>query len=95
MGTKKNRMRDVSKTPSHVVALYNHIPTESNLFNENEPDFIAPDAAVQLAMNKGEVFEVIGDLDWWLYVKSPNGENGYAPSVLTVPVNLGQLTPHE
>lgn len=96
MGRKKQNKANIFKNPNHVVALYDHIPTESDVFNDTEPDYIAPHDTVQLTVKKGEVFEVVGALDWWLYVKSKTlGESGYVPSVLMTPVRLEKLTNDE
>ncbi len=91
---KKNNKDTSQKAPTHVVALYDHLPTEDDIFNENEPSYITPDANVQLATKKGEIFEVTGDLDWWLFVKSQD-QTGYVPSYLMVPVKYDQLTADE
>ena len=91
---KKNNKDIPQKAPTHVVALYDHLPTKDDTFNENEPSYVAPDANVQLTMKKGEIFEVTGEIDWWLFVKSRE-ESGYVPSYLMVPVKYDKLTPDE
>ena len=91
---KKNKKDLVQKTPSHVVALYDHLPTEDDFFNNSEPSFVAPDTKVQLSMKKGQIFEVTGEIDWWLFVKY-HDEAGYVPSYLMVPVKYDKLTADE
>lgn len=81
----------VQKSPCHVVALYDYVPAEDDVFNEGEPSFVAPDASVHLTIKKGEIFEVTGEIDWWIYVKLKD-RAGYVPSYLTVPVKYDQLT---
>ena len=92
MGRKSKDMP--LKAPTHIVALYDHTPTQDDTFNENEPSYVTPDTNVQLLIKKGEIFEVTGEVDWWLFVKSQD-QSGYVPSYLTVPVKYDQLTPDE
>jgi hypothetical protein len=92
MGKKGKDM--VKKAPTHIVALYDHFPTEDDLFNLNEPSYVTPDTNVQLPMKKGQIFELTGEVDWWLFVKSQD-QTGYIPSYLTVPIEYDQLTADE
>ena len=92
---KKDIKAIEKKALTHAVALYNYVPTEDDIFNESEPTYIAPDASVQLTMRKGEIFKVTGELDWWLFVESPDQGHGYVPSYLLVPIKYDVLTGDE
>ncbi|XP_028401273.1 multidrug resistance-associated protein 1-like [Dendronephthya gigantea] len=89
---KKDMKAIPKKAPTHVVALYNYLPTEDDIFNESEPSYIAPDANVQLTIRKGDIFELTGELGWWLFVESSDHGHGYVPSYLMVPVKYDVLT---
>ncbi|XP_046853046.1 multidrug resistance-associated protein 1-like isoform X2 [Xenia sp. Carnegie-2017] len=69
----------------HVVALYDYFPGQSDITDVWYAQ--APHINTHLNFAKGDLFEVIGDVDWWLYVKTNDGESGYIPSLFTAPVN--------
>ena len=72
-----------------VIAVSDHNPSESDDLNREEVVFTAPDLSVQLSVQRGQKFEVLGrNVAWWLYVKSLDSkETGYIPSTCVVPLN--------
>ena len=81
----------ISKHPVHVVTLYDYVPGESNFVMGETSAMQAPHLDTHLSFLKGEIFKVTGDVDWWLYVTSNDGNTGYIPSVLTAPLNTDCL----
>ncbi|XP_028401657.1 multidrug resistance-associated protein 1-like [Dendronephthya gigantea] len=75
----------------HVVALYDHVPGESDIDLGDKWAIQSPHPDTQLSFLKGETFRVIGEVDWWLYVTSSDGKTGYIPSILTAPLNTNCL----
>ena len=89
-----SRERDIRNIPTHVmhlVALYDYVPGQSDIYLGDTWDFQAPHPDTHLSFSKGDTFTVIGDVDWWLYVTSSYDETGYVPSILTAPLNTDCL----
>lgn len=87
---RKNSRKEtasISSHPTHVVALYDYVPGQSDINVGDTWAIQAPHLDTHLSFLKGETFKVIGDVDWWLYVNSNEGKTGYIPSILTAPLN--------
>lgn len=82
---------DISSHLMHVVALYDHVPGQSDIDLGDKWAIQSPHPDTHLSFLKGETFRVIGEVDWWLYVTSSDGKTGYIPSILTAPLNTNCL----
>lgn len=81
--------------PTHVVALYDYVPGETEAADIGDTWSVAPHVSVQLTFLKGDTFKLIGDLDWWLYATSSSGKTGYIPSVFMAPLKNDCLNSEE
>lgn len=91
----ENNTRQSRMVPSHVVSLYGYIPGETEVADLGDTWSVAPHITMQLNFLKGETFELIGDLDWWLYVTSSTGKTGYIPSVFMAPLKTDRFNSWE
>jgi hypothetical protein len=82
----------ISNRQVHVVALYDYVPGENDPQLGETTALEAPHLDTQLSFLKGDIFEVTGEVDWWLYVTSSDGNTGYIPSVLMAPLNTECLS---
>ena len=81
-------MGEQAKKNLLVIAVAAHDPNQDDDLQAQEAVDTAPDISAQLAVKRGEKFEVLGrDVDWWLYVKYLGSEEkGYIPSTCVVPL---------
>lgn len=81
-------MEEQAKKNLLVIAVAAHDPNQDDDLKAQEAVDTAPDISAQLAVKRGEKFEVLGrDVDWWLYVKHLSSEEkGYIPSTCVVPL---------
>ena len=93
MATRINEAVTPSGNPTHVVALSDYVPGESEIDFGATRVVQAPHIEEHLSFLKGNIFKLVGDANWWLYVTSSDGKTGYIPSILTAPLNTHSLNP--
>ena len=86
---------NISSNAIHLVALYDYVPGQSDIDLGDTWTIQAPHLDTHLSFLKGDTFMVIGDVDWWLCVKSNDGETGYIPSLLVAPLRIDCLNIEE
>jgi hypothetical protein len=70
-----------------VLAVQRYCPIEDDEPEYEEVEKTAPQLSAQLLIEKGKRYNVIGSVDWWLYVKCMDTDKcGYIPSTFVVPL---------
>ena len=68
-----------------VLAVQRFYPSEDE--EPDEVDKTAPQLSAQMILKKGKKYQVVGPVQWWLYVKCLDTEEyGYVPSTHVVPL---------